>query len=126
MTSEHVTDFAQELVKMAMATTRVPELERERDEWQRLWSQVVAKNTELKLSLESRTIYAAGLEQKVHDLEVANTAMELRFLECDDAKSTLVRILDNMGKDILGALQAVMPISAPVSVQARAAYWIGS
>lgn len=115
MTSEHVSSFVTDLVEMAKAMERVPQLESQRDALTETINGLELRNSDLEVSLEASRRYAAGLEQKVHDLEVANTAIELRFLECDDAKGTLVRFLEGLIGDTKGVLAAVAPVPSTVN-----------
>lgn len=115
MTSEHVSSFVTDLVEMAKAMERVPELEQMVTDRDNVINGLELRNTDLEVSLEASRRYAAGLEQKVHDLEVANTAIELRFLECDDAKGTLVRFLEGLIGDAKGVLAAVAPVPSTVN-----------
>jgi hypothetical protein len=110
MTHDHVAGFASELVKMAQAMERVPQLEQEIRTLRAENDHNLTELERLRHDLNMAKLYTAELEQKRHDAEASRDDAELRFLECDDAKDTLVRILDNLGKDILGALQAVAPM----------------
>jgi len=113
MTREHATDFASELVRMAQAMTRLPEVE---TELLKAYEDIeaYAKSVQrLEIKLIDRNSEIETLHQTIRQLEVSRDDAELRFLEADDAKGTLVRVLDNLGKDILGALQAVQPLTKP-------------
>jgi hypothetical protein len=110
MTHEHITGFASELVQMAQAMARVPELEKDLSFQYERVAIAQSRISELETLLEASRTYAAALKIKVRTTEASRDDAELRLLEADDAKDTLVRILDNLGKDILGALQAVAPI----------------
>lgn len=109
MTSEHVSSFVTDLVEMAKAMERVPQLEQQLKDSQREWSNAYERTVELESLLEASRRYAASLEQRCHDLEVSRDDAELRFLECDDAKSTLVRTLESLIGDAKGVLAAVTP-----------------
>jgi hypothetical protein len=113
MTKEHATDFASELVRMAQAMTRLPEVEADLADITKYNDELHGTIQRLELKLIDRNADITTLRTKVRELEVSRDDAELRFLEADDAKDTLVRILDNLGKDILGALQAVAPVPMP-------------
>jgi len=115
--NDTVTNFAASLVEMAKAMERVPQLEAQLSQHQQVITNHELRNTDLEVSLEASRRYAASLEQKVHDLEVANTAAELRFLETEDIASTLKSVLRRAMAEADGALKAIeppTPVAEPV------------
>jgi hypothetical protein len=115
--NDTVTNFAASLVEMAKAMERVPQLEAELSQHLQVITNHELRNTDLEVSLEASRRYAALLEQKVHDLEVANTAAELRFLETEDIASTLKSVLRRAMEEADGALKAIeppTPVAEPV------------
>ena len=109
MTNERVGSFVSDLVEMAKAVEQVPVLQAELNHAEAIVSNHRNRITDLEVSLEASRRYAAGLEQRLHDAEVAVTTAELRFLECDDAKGTLERALRGFVGEAQGVLQAVTP-----------------
>lgn len=84
MTGHQVNNLVADLVEMAKAVERVPQLEEQvHDLTQRNGNQ---SNTiaGLQVQLEASRTYAAGLEQRCHDLEVARDDAELRFLQAEE------------------------------------------
>ena len=115
MTHEHVTDFAQELVKMAMATTRVPQLEQEVRTLRNENNHNLDTIQRLELKLIDKEARIESLQSTIRSLEVSRDDAELRFLECDDAKGTLVRVLEGFMADAKGVLQAIAPVAEAVT-----------
>jgi hypothetical protein len=116
MTNERVSDFASELVQMAMATQRVPKLEADLAAVQRDNSDLYDTVQRLELRLLDRNTEIDRLNATIRQLEVSRDDAELRFLECDDAKSTLARTLEGFRQEIAGVLQAIAPIPEPQPV----------
>ena len=115
MTHEHVTDFAQELVKMAMATTRVPQLEQDLSTAKADINGYLATIQRLELKLIDRAQQIETLQSTIRQLEVSRDDAELRFLECDDAKGTLVRVLEGLIGEAKGVLMAIAPVPEPTT-----------
>lgn len=84
MSPHAVNSFVTDLVAMAQAMERVPVLEADIAEANNTVIRLQDRVTALELSLEASKTYAAGLEQKVHNAEVARDDAEMRFLEADD------------------------------------------
>jgi hypothetical protein len=101
---------------MAKATERVPRLEADLAECrgiirtqsttiQRLELKLMDKNTEISTHLTT-----------IRALEVSRDDAELRFLECDDARATLARVLQGIIGEASDVLQAIAPVAvAPVA-----------
>jgi hypothetical protein len=110
MTHHSVNDLASSFVEMAKAYERLPHVESElkvaigtisdlQNTIQRLELQAIDRNNEIH-----------SLQVSIRKLEEARDDAELRFLECDDAKTTLERTLEGLGKDIASVLAAVQPL----------------
>lgn len=84
MSPHAVNSFVNDLVAMAHAMERLPQVEAELAEWQERTS----KRTDHIVALESNIIgYKAEIERlyaQIHELEVAKDAAETMFLEADD------------------------------------------
>lgn len=113
MSTHSVSDFAASLVEMAEATRRLPLVEADlaaaRYDIQEHLNTI--QRLELRL-LDKNSIIEAHLAT-IRQLEVARDDAELRFLECDDAKSTLERVLRNVISEAQGVLQAIAPVPEP-------------
>jgi hypothetical protein len=115
MTGDHITGFASELVQMAQAMARVPQLERDLNDANTQVEAYAKQVQRLEMKLMDRASEIETLKAAKTAAEVERDTAEHMFLEADDAKGTLVRVLDSLGKDILGALQAAMPIAKPTA-----------
>jgi hypothetical protein len=120
MTNHSVNDLASSFVEMAKAYERLPQVEAELAGDKNTISILQDTIQRLELKLVDRTNTINDLGTTIHNLEVARNDAELRFLEADDAKTTLVRVLESFGKDIHGALVAVAPVPEPVLVEPQA------
>jgi hypothetical protein len=111
--SHSVNDLASSFVEMAQAYKRLPEVENDLTAAINTINSLNDNIMRLETKLMDRHNTIVDLKRKNIDLEVANTAMELRFLECDDAKQTLVRTLESLGREIADVLEAVRPLPVP-------------
>lgn len=116
MTHGDVNTFAASLVEMALATKRVPELEAERDELQRELSRAKDHIAHLEVRAHQRNTEIDTLHARIRELEVARDDAELRFLEADDARATVVRTLRNIMGEAHSAVEAVEPTPVPAAV----------
>jgi hypothetical protein len=109
----HVNDLASSFVAMAAAYERLPQLEHEI----RSLKQAHEVDLDTIQMLELRIIDLKNeIETKnasIRALEVSRDDAELRFLECDDAKASLVRAVQAMLGEGQGILQAIMPVPEP-------------
>lgn len=111
--SPTVNNFVHDLVAMAKAMEDLPmvqsALTASEAECNRLSTTVMERElTILNLKTEIDTLHSI-----IRATEEARDSAELLFLECDDAKRTLVRFLEDASKDIAGVLSAVAPIPTP-------------
>jgi hypothetical protein len=114
--TEHAMDFANAFVNMAMATKRVPELEAQVSELTKAHEIDADTIQRLELKAIERKNEINTLHYRIRELEVERDNAELRFLECDDAKSTLQRTLQTIIGEARGAIVAVTPEPEPVKV----------
>ena len=84
MSPHAVNNFVSDLVLMAQAMERLPQIEADlanaKDQEQILLERIANMNADLE---QSRS-YAASLEQKVRETEASRDDAELRFLELDE------------------------------------------
>jgi hypothetical protein len=116
MTHDRVSNFATELAQMALASQRLPEVEGELRAAHRAHEVDLDTIQMLELRIMDLKSQADYLRATVRKVEAERDDAELRFLECDDAKTTLVRTLEVLGKDVAGVLAAVMPIPTAPTV----------
>jgi hypothetical protein len=116
MTHHDAGSLIASLVEMAKATERLPQVENDLDNALKTINHLndTVQRLEIKLIDRNNTINDLGVT--IHKLEVARDDAELRFLECDDAKSTLERTLEGLGKDITSVLAAIAPMPTPEPV----------
>lgn len=115
MSSHNVNNFVSDLVMMAQAMERVPQLEKEITRQENV---IIDKDNiiaMIQLDLEQARSYSAKLEAKVHDLEVAKDQAETMFLEADDRFN---RTLDFV-KTAFGSAGALIQAVEPVKVEAK-------
>lgn len=105
-----VNDLASSFVEMAKAYERLPEVENDLTAALHTINNLHDTIASMNRTLIDRTSTIDELNSRIHDLEVSREDAELRFLECDDAKTTLERTLEGLGKDIASALAAVQPL----------------
>src|SRR5216684_1848944 len=115
MTNERVTDFASELVQMAMAMKRVPELEATIESQATAIESYAKQVQRLELNAIDRKNEIDTLHALVRKAEVERDDAELRFLESDDVASTLRRHLSHVIGEAEGVLAACEPAKAPAS-----------
>jgi hypothetical protein len=114
MSPHAANSLVHDLVQMAQAMERLPEVQAElqwaKDEINHLLDRI----QHLELKLLDRHNENEELQRKLRDEEAKRSDAETMFLECDDAKSTLESTLESLRKDIEGVLLAVTPPKAPV------------
>lgn len=116
MSTHSVSDFAASLVEMAEATRRLPLVEAELQNAKDMIQGNLDRIQNLELRLIDRANEITALQSTIRQLEVARDDAELRFLECDDAKSTLERVLRGLIGEAQGVLEAIRPLPvAPVA-----------
>lgn len=116
MTKEHVTDFVSELVTMAQATQRLPQVEAEAAELRGAVDHAAATIQRLELKLLDRAEEITALHFSVRNAEAARDDAELRFLEADETIGALKRTLRSVvaeGESLLLALDPPKPEVKP-------------
>lgn len=84
MTGHQINSLVGDLVAMAQAMERLPQVEAELANANHAIALLESDKQSLWDDLEQSKKYNASLEQKVHDAEVAKDAAETMFLEADD------------------------------------------
>ena len=107
MSPQAVNSFVSDLVEMAKAMDQVPALEAE-----------IARLKSVEADLIQAKDYAASLEQKLHNAEVAKDQAETMFLEADDKLHHTLDRLNQMG-NIISTVKASLepPQPEPVKVE---------
>jgi hypothetical protein len=117
MSPHAVNNFVSDLVLMAQAMERLPQVEAELHRAQSEVTEWKSRYDLLALDLEQSRIYAGTLEQKVHQLEVDRDDAELRFLEADERTSRALDFIKatfgNAGT-LIQALEPVRPQPEPM------------
>lgn len=93
MSPHAVNNFVSDLVLMAQAMEQLPKVQESLDNAEHENKALLEIISNLNVSFEASRTYASGLEQKVHDAEVARDDAELRFLELDEKTSKVSRTL---------------------------------
>jgi hypothetical protein len=116
MSPHAVNSLVTDLVEMAKAVELVPTLEAE-----------IARLKGIEADLTQAKEYAASLEQRLHNAEVARDDAEMRFLEADDAAHKAIGVLnqimgysDSIQSQVRNARDLIdppKPQPEPVSVQ---------
>jgi hypothetical protein len=114
MSPHAANSLVHDLVQMAQAMERLPEVQAELHTAKDEITHLLDRIQHLELKLLDRHNENEELQRKLRDEEAKRSDAETMFLECDDAKSTLERTLQNLRKDIEGVLLAVTPPTAPV------------
>jgi hypothetical protein len=117
MSPHAVNSLVTDLVQMAQAMEKVPQLEAELANANHAIALLEADKQSLWDDLEQSKQYNATLEQKVHDLEVAKDVAETMFLEADERTS---RALDFI-KTSFGSAGALIQSLEPVRVEVTSA-----
>jgi hypothetical protein len=93
MTGHQINSLVGDLVAMAQAMERLPQVEGRVRDLEATLMAAMNENASVHGDLEQSRSYAASLEQKVHDAEVARDDAELRFLELDEQAGKAVHSL---------------------------------
>lgn len=125
MTGHQINSLVGDLVAMAQAMERLPQVEAELAEARHVLSEMDKQIESVRSDLEQSRSYAASLEAKVHSAEVARDDAELRFLEADEQRTHTLDRLNQMGNIIRAVTNELDPPKPqpepqpePVSVQA--------
>lgn len=109
MTKEHVTDFVSELVTMAQATQRLPQVEAEAAELRGALDHAAATIQRLELKLIERAGEIDALHSNVRSAEAARDDAELRFLEASDSVAAFTRLVKSFSVDAGVLVKALEP-----------------
>jgi hypothetical protein len=109
-------NFVSSLVEMAKAMEELPKVRDELFEAHSTINAQLGTIQRLELKLIDRSSEIERLQASLRSEEAKRSDAETMFLECDDAKSTLVRTLESLGKDIASVLEAVKPLPKPEPV----------
>lgn len=115
MSPHAANSLVHDLVQMAKAMEDLPVVSAELDHCR---SELAVKDQYI-LTLQQRLMDRANeiqsLQSEVSAAKEARDDAEMRFLECDDAKSTLERTLQGLVRDVSGVLEAVKPLQPTVN-----------
>lgn len=100
MSPHAVNSFVTDLVAMAQAMERVPMLEAQIADKDHIINVQTTEIKQICADLEQSRTYAATLEQRLHDAEVAKDAAETMFLEADEKADMAYRALDDLASRV--------------------------
>lgn len=112
MSPHAANSLVHDLVQMAQAMEQLPIVQAELAEWQRMASSRTDEIIRLNADLAQSRTYAATLEQRVHDLEVARDDAELSFLEADERTSRALDFVKALFGNAGALIQALEPPKA--------------
>ncbi len=101
--------FVHDLVAMATAADKVPQLEEQINELRKALDAQTASNWELEAKIIDHTNAHGETKARLHNAEVARDDAELRFLESDDAKLAAVRAMRVVIGEAEAFIKAVTP-----------------
>jgi hypothetical protein len=114
MSPHAVNNFVSDLVLMAQAMEKLPIVEHELSAAKSTINSLEQRLIDRASDMDQAKIYAAQLEQKVHDLEVAKDAAETMFLEADDRTA---RALDFVKATFGNAGSLIQALEPPKAVE---------
>ncbi len=114
MSPHAVNNFVSDLVLMAQAMEKLPQVEADRDEANNVISIMTKQLEALRSDIDQAKAYAATLEQKVRDTEVAKDQAETMFLEADERTS---RALDFIKATFGNAGTLIQALEPPRAVE---------
>jgi hypothetical protein len=114
--SHHVNDLASSFVAMAAAYEQLPKVQADLASMEKYNDSLHETIQRLELKAIERNNEISGLRTQLSAMEAERDNALMQFLECDDAKTTLVRTLEIMARDIAGVLQAIAPVPEPQPV----------
>lgn len=117
MTGHQINSLVGDLVAMAQAMERLPQVEAELATAKQHIDAFMLEKIQHSADLSQSRDYAASLEAKVHDLEVARDDAELRFLEADEKLSKFNRAFEDVVKFTKGAYDDVEPLVLPKPIE---------
>lgn len=120
--SPNVSSFVHDLVQMAQATERLPQLESENFELRAKADQLGQSITDREERIIALKAEIEVLNAKVRSAEEARDQAETMFLECDDKLSAFRRVVANFNSDLAQLVVASMvqpPAPTPMAVQSE-------
>lgn len=109
MTGHQINSLVGDLVAMAQAMERLPQVEARVSELEGILTSKDSAFNGLLADFNQAKDYAASLEQKVRDLEVARDAAETMFLEADDRTMRAVEFIKAQFGAAGSLIQALEP-----------------
>src|SRR5229473_2661903 len=116
--------FVHDLVAMATAADKVPQLEEQISELRKALDAQTASNWELEAKIIDHTNAHSETKARLHNAEVARDDAERLFLEADDAKLAAVRAM----RVVIGEAEAFIKAVTKVEELAKPSYegkWLG-
>lgn len=119
--SPQVDNFVHSLVEMAKAQEMLPQVQQELAGANSQNGKLIDRINSIAADLEQSRTYAASLEQRCRDLEVARDDAELRFLDLEETSHTVRRVLNdiadsaqNQARQITATIDPPKPQPEPV------------
>lgn len=111
--SPTVNNFVHDLVAMAKAMEDLPRVQEELEQARRTIEQQAFVIQNRELSILSRDAEIDNLNHKVRTAEEARDQAELMFLECDDKRVALSRVVESFTGNVSALLKAQEPPAPP-------------
>ncbi len=111
--------FVHDLVAMATAADKVPQLEEQISELRKALDAQTASNWELEAKIIDHTNAHSETKARLHNAEVARDDAEMRFLEADDAKLAAVRAMRVVIGEAEAFVKAMTPVEAKPSYEGK-------
>src|SRR5229473_7320595 len=111
--------FVHDLVAMATAADKVPQLEEQISELRKALDAQTASNWELEAKIIDHTNAHSETKARLHNAEVARDDAERLFLEADDAKLAAVRAMRYVIGEAETFIKAVTPVEAKPSYEGK-------
>src|SRR5229473_478384 len=111
--------FVHDLVAMATAADKVPQLEEQISELRKALDAQTASNWELEAKIIDHTNAHSETKARLHNAEVARDDAERLFLEADDAKLAAVRAMRVVIGEAEAFVKAMTPVEAKPSYEGK-------
>src|SRR5229473_6706138 len=111
--------FVHDLVAMATAADKVPQLEEQISELRKALDAQTASNWELEAKIIDHTNAHSETKARLHNAEVARDDAERLFLEADDAKLAAVRAMRIVIGEAEAFIKAVTPVETKPSYEGK-------
>jgi hypothetical protein len=119
MSPHSVNNFVTDLVQMAQAVEELPKVQAALDDARHVLSEMDKQVEGLRADLQQAKDYAATLEQKVRDTEVAKDQAETMFLEADERTSRALDFIKATFGNAGTLIQALEPPKPESKVEAK-------